>query len=157
MGFSQNLAAIMNSTDTTMYRLGKDIGVHQSTVKNWLTGASEPKIEMLKKLAEYFNVSYSILLGEIGPDSNVLRRGPFEFSDDGTPGHTLITIGPKMRDGALYLPDELLYSLAHLNRTAIEEVCEVAEGLSKLERCQRTQSDPTTTDGTRDLLMGGSE
>jgi len=157
VGFPQNLAEIMSSTDTTMYRLGKDIGVHQSTVKNWLTGESEPKIEMLKKLAEYFDISYSMLLGEIGPDVNVLRRGPFEFSDDGMPGLTLVSIGPKMRDGVLYLPDELLYSLSRLNQAAIKEVCEVAEGLSKLERCQCAKSSPTQSDDAYDQLMEESE
>ncbi len=149
MGFPQNLSDIMSSTDTTMYRLAKDIGIHQSTVKHWLTGEYEPKLEMLTKLAEYFNVTYATLLGEIGPDSNVLRRGPFEFADDGKSDCTLVSIGPKMRDGVLYLPDELLYSLARLNQAAIKEVCEVAEGLTKLERCQRTQSDPPMMDGTR--------
>ncbi len=157
MGFPQNLAAIMTSTDTTMYRLAKDIGIHQSTVKTWLSGAYEPKLEMLKKLAEYFNVPYSALLGETGPVSNVLRRGPFEFTDDGTPGHTHVSIGPQMRDGELYLPDELLYSLAHLNQAAIQEVCDVAEGLSKLDRSQCAKPAPAPTDGTHDLLTEDPE
>ncbi len=157
MGFPQNLAEIMSSTDTTMYRLAKDIGIHQSTVKNWLTGEYEPKIEMLKKLAEYFDISYSMLLEEIDHDGNVLRRGPFEFSDDGTPGHTFVSIGPKMRDGELYLPDELLYSLARLNQAAIKEVCEVAEGLSKLERCQRAKSGLTQMEDAYDRLTEESE
>lgn len=150
MGFAQNLAVIMKDTNTSMYRLANAIGVHQTTVKNWLSGEREPKIDALKNLAEYFNISYDTLLGEPVPNTNVLRKGPFEFSDDGTPGHTLVSIGPQMRDGVLYLPDELLYTFAHLNKTAIETVCEVAEGLSKLDHCQR-QADPSDP---YDQLMG---
>lgn len=158
MGFPQNLADIMSSTDTTMYRLAKDIGIHQSTVKHWLTGEYEPKLEMLKKLAEYFNVTYAALLGEIGPDGNVLRRGPFEFADDGKSDCTLVSIGPKMRDGVLYLPDELLHSFSKLNMRAILNVCTIAEGLSKLEDCQRDRPsldymDPNPPDPPYDLLQ----
>lgn len=158
MEFAQRLATIMGSTDTTMYRLAKDIGIHPTTVKNWLSGEYEPKLEMLQKLAEYFNVSYSALLGDIGPDCNVLRKGPYEFSDDGKNGLTLISIGPNMRRGVLYLPDKLLDTFAHLSRRAIEEVCEVAEGLSKLEECQRDipsldYMDPNPPDPPYDLLQ----
>lgn len=56
----------------------------------------------------------------------------------------------KCETGVLYLPDELLYTFAHLNKTAIETVCEVAEGLSKLDHCQR-QADPSDP---YDQLMG---
>lgn len=156
MKFAQNLAAIMAATDTSMYRLAKDIGVHQTTIKNWLSGEREPKIEMLQKLVEYFNISYAALLGDAGPDNNVLRRGQFEFSDDDMFDLTLVSIGPQMRGGVLYLPDKLLFTFSKLNETAIETVCQVAEGLSKLDCCQRYRPsdpwDPNPPEPEYDLL-----
>lgn len=44
MEFAQNLKSVMDSKSITMYRLAKELGVHQTTVKNWLEGKGEPRI-----------------------------------------------------------------------------------------------------------------
>ena len=39
------------------------IGVKQSTVGNWEAGAREPKLEVMQKLADFFDVSVDYLIG----------------------------------------------------------------------------------------------
>ena len=53
LSFSEKLASAMRENHITNYRLAKDIGVHQSTVKNWLVGMS-PHLDCAKKVADYF-------------------------------------------------------------------------------------------------------
>ena len=48
MGFAENLSKLMKHNNISMYRLAKEVDVHQTTVKNWLDGESEPKIAALK-------------------------------------------------------------------------------------------------------------
>ncbi len=61
--FTQRLKELINENGISMYRLAKDIGVNKQTVIFWCDGMSEPKISMLKKLAEYFNVTADYLIG----------------------------------------------------------------------------------------------
>lgn len=61
MGFSDNLCNLLNERHMSRYRLAKTLGVHVSTVTNWLNGAT-PKIDVLQKLAQEFNVSLEQLL-----------------------------------------------------------------------------------------------
>lgn len=53
MSFSKNLAFAMSENQTTNYRLAKEVGVHQSTVKNWLDGMS-PHLDCANRVAHYF-------------------------------------------------------------------------------------------------------
>ena len=41
----------------------KIIGVSQQTIGSWETGRTSPDIEMIKKIAQYFNVTTDYLLG----------------------------------------------------------------------------------------------
>lgn len=52
-----------------MYRLSKLLGVHPTTIKNWLDGNTEPKTEMLIKIADVLKVSPSELLMDVIKDS----------------------------------------------------------------------------------------
>lgn len=69
MNFAQNLARIMKKKEITMYRLSKLLGVHPTTIKNWLDGNTEPKTEMLIKIADVLKVSPSELLMDVIKDS----------------------------------------------------------------------------------------
>ena len=40
----------------TDYRVSKDCGITKSTFSDWKTGRSNPKLEKLKAIAEYFGV-----------------------------------------------------------------------------------------------------
>ena len=46
----------------TDYRVSKDTGIGRSTFSDWKSGIYTPKVDKLKKLAEYFGVSIEIFL-----------------------------------------------------------------------------------------------
>lgn len=46
----------------TDYRVAQDTGITKSTFTDWKNGRSEPKIDKLKKLADYFGVSIDYFL-----------------------------------------------------------------------------------------------
>lgn len=41
----------------TDYKVSLDTGISKSTFTDWKNGRSKPKVEKLRKIAEYFNVS----------------------------------------------------------------------------------------------------
>lgn len=61
MGFSTNLCKLMEANNINSYKLAKGIGVHISTVTNWKDGAN-PKVEHLKRVADFFGVTTDALL-----------------------------------------------------------------------------------------------
>lgn len=131
-----------------MYRLAKEVGVHQTTVKNWLEEESEPKIAALEKIVGLLGVSYDELLGDVEYDPSRGSKGSISFLDDGSLGLTLVQLGPGGRDGVLYMPDNLLCTFARLNRKGVETVCDVADGLSTIVAYQREEEsyDPLDTE-----------
>jgi transcriptional regulator with XRE-family HTH domain len=46
----------------TPYKVSKETGVAQSTLSDWKTGRSTPKIDKLEVLADYFNVPVTFFL-----------------------------------------------------------------------------------------------
>ena len=56
-------AKLMEDHNVTSYRVAKDTGVSQTTLSDWKRGRSVPKLEKLKKLADYFGVSVEYLMG----------------------------------------------------------------------------------------------
>lgn len=48
----------------TDYAVAKETGISKSTFSDWKNGRSKPKIDKLKKIAEYFNVPLEELLKE---------------------------------------------------------------------------------------------
>ena len=63
MGFSNNLYELMQKNDVNSYKLAKAVGVHISTVTNWLNG-SNPKLGHLSSLSAFFRVPIDELLKE---------------------------------------------------------------------------------------------
>jgi transcriptional regulator with XRE-family HTH domain len=47
----------------TPYRIHKETGVPQSTLSDWKNGKGTPKIDKLKKIADYFGVTVDYLIG----------------------------------------------------------------------------------------------
>ena len=76
MTFSQMLAKLMKESNVTAYKLAKNIKVHQTTIKNWLTGETKPNEEKINNLANYFDVSVDYLLGKTD------IKKPQELSDE---------------------------------------------------------------------------
>lgn len=56
--------ALRDERGLTDYKVAIGAGVTKSTFSDWKTGRSEPKIDKLKKIADYFGVSIEYFLGE---------------------------------------------------------------------------------------------
>ena len=54
---------LLRITGKTSYQVSKDTGIGQNTLSNWKTGRSNPKIEKLKILANYFGVPITYFIG----------------------------------------------------------------------------------------------
>lgn len=52
----ERLKKLLDSRGITPYRLSKDTGIGQTTLSDWKNGRSQPKIDKLIKLANYFDV-----------------------------------------------------------------------------------------------------
>lgn len=48
----------------SVYRVSSDTGIAQSTLSDWKTGRSTPKVDKLQILANYFGVSIEYFLSE---------------------------------------------------------------------------------------------
>lgn len=60
--FSSNVEKALENKQITKYRLAKMLDVHQTTIKNWLDGKTEPNFEMIEKIADVLNVSTAYLM-----------------------------------------------------------------------------------------------
>lgn len=63
MNIAQTLQELMSSNGITRSRLAREIGVHTSTVSNWLDGR-EVKAENLTALCSYFGCTLDYLAGQ---------------------------------------------------------------------------------------------
>jgi len=61
--FRTRLLIILNETNTSNELLAKEIGITRQTVFRYLSGETEPRCEMLYKIAKYLKVSSDFLLG----------------------------------------------------------------------------------------------
>ena len=68
---------LLQMHNLTVYKVSKATGIAQSTFSDWKSGRSTPKSDKLKKLADFFGVSVSYLLGgdEDESGSSVAYRG----------------------------------------------------------------------------------
>lgn len=53
---------LLSKYNKTSYKVSKDTGIPQSTLSNWKAGRSNPKVDKLKILADYFGVSIEYFL-----------------------------------------------------------------------------------------------
>lgn len=51
------LAELAEAQGITMYRVAKDTGIPAATLYNWKAGRYTPKVDKIKRLAEYFHVT----------------------------------------------------------------------------------------------------
>lgn len=61
--FRIRLKELRESKGLSQYSFSRDFGISQSTIGNWESGTRQPKMDVLEKIAEYFNVSVDYLLG----------------------------------------------------------------------------------------------
>ncbi|MBO7303414.1 MAG: helix-turn-helix domain-containing protein [Clostridia bacterium] len=53
---------LLKMNKTTVYRVSKDTGIAASTFSDWKNGRSVPKLDKIKLIAEYFDVSLEYML-----------------------------------------------------------------------------------------------
>ena len=53
---------LLSKTDKTIYRVSVDTGIATATLYDWRDGKSKPKVDKLKILADYFEVSIEYFL-----------------------------------------------------------------------------------------------
>ena len=53
---------LLNETGVTTYEVAKATGIPNSTFSDWKSGKSKPKVEKLKKIADYFQISITELI-----------------------------------------------------------------------------------------------
>lgn len=63
----ERIAAYRTSSNMTQQALADALGVSKNTVFSWEKGIRKPDIEMLKKIATYFETSVDTLLGTSEP------------------------------------------------------------------------------------------
>lgn len=85
MNIADKLKELLEEKSVTPYRVAKEIGVSQTTIKNWVTGYTAPKERHIKALADYFGITTDELLGkEKQPTEGELsgiRKDLMDFAD----------------------------------------------------------------------------
>ena len=60
--FSNNLKILRKKNKLTQEDLASCLNLSSKTISSWEKGRSEPKIDMLLKLSDYFNVTLDALI-----------------------------------------------------------------------------------------------
>lgn len=60
----KKFSVLLEKTNKTAYRVSKDTGIAQSVLSDWKRGISNPKVDKLKKLSDYFGVPLEYFLEE---------------------------------------------------------------------------------------------
>lgn len=63
MGLKENLVRLQAESGETNYRLAKEIGVSQTSVKNWRDGVTHPFPRHAKAIAKHYGVKVEELMG----------------------------------------------------------------------------------------------
>ncbi|AEQ22626.1 helix-turn-helix domain-containing protein [Acidaminococcus intestini] len=74
--FSKRLSALLNEHNINQAELAKKLGVSESTVGKWLLMKSLPRMGIIQKLSELFQVSKSYFLEEIVDDRRTYYLNP---------------------------------------------------------------------------------
>lgn len=80
MQFCQVLTNLLKEKGLTNYALSRALGIHATTVANWLNGA-KPSAKTLEKLCVYFDVSADYLLGKTEQRAPA-QEGPSPLTKD---------------------------------------------------------------------------
>ena len=74
--FSKRLKNLLTEYELTQNQLSKILGVSESTVGKWILEKSIPRMGVIQKLSEYFNVpkSYFLEPAEKSENNNITRE-----------------------------------------------------------------------------------
>lgn len=53
---------LLQERKTTIYRVSKETGIPQTTLYEWKSGRSTPKVDKLVKIARYFGVPLEVFI-----------------------------------------------------------------------------------------------
>lgn len=98
---ADRLVALRKGAEKTQIQVAEAIGVSHKTLSKWESGASEPNLNLLCSLAEYYGVSTDFLLGrqtaDRSPEDTVLHELEIRDRADGARWlHTLLRKCPKI-------------------------------------------------------------
>ena len=68
----ERIFELIEEKGLTAYRVSKDTGISQASLADWRKGRSNPKIDKLQKLSEYFGVSIGYLTGDADERTDTL-------------------------------------------------------------------------------------
>lgn len=60
----RRIEQLIQTNGITAYKMCKDLGIPHSTYSSWKSGKAQPSASTLKKIADYFGVSLSWLMGD---------------------------------------------------------------------------------------------
>lgn len=72
--FDKRLKLLISHYEITQKQLSDMTGIREQTISNYCTATRDPKVDMLLRISETFNVSPSWLLG-YGADDKIERIG----------------------------------------------------------------------------------
>lgn len=78
MSFGRNLERIRKDKKVSQATLGEELGLTQQMISSYEKGTSSPNVEILKKIADYFNVSIDTLVGYV-PNSPEISSAEARF------------------------------------------------------------------------------
>lgn len=58
----EKFAELLETTGKLPYQVSKDTGINATVFSDWKSGKSSPKVDKLKKLADYFGVTIEYFL-----------------------------------------------------------------------------------------------
>lgn len=58
----QKFEQLVKARGITSYRVAKDLGLAPTVFSDWKSGKSKPKVDKLKKIADYFGVTIEYFL-----------------------------------------------------------------------------------------------
>ncbi|MDK2937786.1 helix-turn-helix transcriptional regulator [Acetobacterium wieringae] len=81
--FSENLKYLRMQQKLSQVNLAKELEISPSAITMYEKGKREPNFELLKKISEYFEVDYNILLGEkiLSVDKEIVYTPNQEIDD----------------------------------------------------------------------------
>lgn len=59
---------LLQKNKVTAYRVAKETNISTSTLSDWKTGRSRPKVDKLQKIADYFDIPVNYFFEKEGQD-----------------------------------------------------------------------------------------
>lgn len=108
--FPQRLNQLRTTRKVTQKELADHLHVSQNAVFNWENGKREPSIDVIEKIADYFGVSYSSMMGweRCYPQPLNLDHTIQDEESNAHRGHLLFPDQPELAD----LHDATHYQMA---------------------------------------------